>query len=70
MQRQMILLQQMNKTKETKMRQYERVFYHGTEWTFIEQIGDKYLLRSTNKNIDDVLADMGDVKQYIQDATA
>lgn len=49
------------------MKKYERVFCFGAEWIYIETIGDKYLLRSTNKNIDDVLAKMGDVKSYIQD---
>ena len=49
------------------MRQYQRVFYHGAEWTFIEQVEDKYLLRSLNKNINDVLAEIGSVRPLVKE---
>jgi len=44
------------------MKQNQRVYYNKTEWIFIEEMGDKYLLKSTNKNIDNVLAESQDVK--------
>lgn len=47
------------------MRQYQRVYYHGAEWTYIETIGDKYLLRSINKNIGDTFAPIADVRPFV-----
>lgn len=44
------------------MRHFQKVYYLGCEWIFIAEVNDKYLLRSTNKNIDDVLANPQSVK--------
>jgi len=37
------------------MRQFSRVICFNAEWSFIEEIRGKYLLRSLNKNLGDVL---------------
>ena len=44
------------------MRHYERVIYCGCEWIFIEEIDKKYLLKSLNKNINDILV----LPQYVK----
>ncbi len=46
------------------MRHFQKVYYLGCEWVFMEEVGDKYLLRSVNKNIDDVLANPQSVKPF------
>ena len=38
------------------MKHFEKVIYCSSEWFFIEEIDNKYLLKSINKNINDVLA--------------
>ena len=46
------------------MRHNEKVIYCSTEWFFIKEIDKKYLLRSINKNIDDVLVEPQYVKKF------
>jgi len=46
------------------MRHFQRVLYCGSTWIFVEEIEGKYLLRSTNKNIDDILAEPQYVKKF------
>lgn len=45
------------------MRQYQKVIYLSCEWSYIETLQDgKLLLRSTNKNLHNVVADSKYVK--------
>lgn len=48
------------------MKKYQSVFYRGAEWVYIETRNKKYLLRSMNKNINDVIADPKRVKTLMQ----
>ena len=49
--------------KDKKMKKYARVIYHKAEWIFIEKLGNKYLLKSLNKNVNDILADAKKVRK-------
>ena len=42
----------------------QRVIYRKSEWIFIEKLCDQYLLKSLNKNINDVLADAKKVRKF------
>ena len=46
------------------MKKNERVIFCSAEWVFIEEIDGKCLLRSTNKNIGDILAEGKYVKKF------
>ena len=46
------------------MRVNTRVLFCGAEWLFVQEVDDMYLLKSTNKNIDDILADPQYVKKF------
>ena len=48
------------------MRHFQKVYFGGCEWIFIQEVGDKYLLRSVNKNINDVLADPKSVRPFVE----
>lgn len=54
--------------KEQRMRQYSRVICFNAEWTFIEEIRGKYLLRSLNKNLGDVLVHPSKVRMIHKSA--
>lgn len=46
------------------MKSNEKVIYLSCDWVFVEEIDGQYLLRSINKNINDVLAEPQHVKKY------
>ena len=42
--------------KGKEVRQYQRVYFCGAEWSYIETVRGEYLLRSLNRNVSDVMA--------------